>query len=104
MCPISKYQPNPEIGIRRLNIAIFGCLLLLGGAYLFSMNDVMVSGFKLQELKRQAQTLADENQDLGLRAASLKSYDNLSQRLQALQMVAVDNIDYLNAPNTVAKK
>lgn len=104
MCPISKYQPKPGAKLRSINLALFSILVLLAGAYLYVMNGVMVSGFKLQELKLKVQALADDNRNFELQAISLKSYDNLSQKLQQLQMVTVDNIDYLSVTSALAKK
>ena len=104
MCPITKYQANPELKVRRFNLVIFSLLLIFSGAYLCLMNSVMVRGFELQKLKLKSQILADDNRNFELQVASLKSYDNLSQKLQQLQMVAVDNIDYLSVTSALAKK
>jgi hypothetical protein len=104
MCPISRYQADPSTKLRRINILVFSLLALISGAYLFTMNEVMVRGFRLEELQRSAKALAEEHRDFELQAVSLKSYDNLSQKLQELQMVSVDNIDYISASSALAKK
>lgn len=79
--------------------------IALGIAYLVGMNNLTVQGFTVKELKSRASVLAEENQDLHAKVLSLQSYSAISPRLNNLNMVAVDEIVYLNSQAlTIAKK
>ncbi|MDP3837010.1 MAG: hypothetical protein Q8Q67_02835 [bacterium] len=79
--------------------------VVFGFVYLVGMNDLIVKGFALKDLKSQANMLAQENQDLQAKALTLQSYAVLSPRLKGLNMVQVDDVAYF-IPQTpiVAKK
>jgi hypothetical protein len=98
-------RPNPLAKIKLVNLLILVLIFAAGLSYLFGMNRLMVSGFKLQALKRQVAALSDENQDIENQRVDLESYPNLEQRLKDLNMVAVDKVDYLQAqPGLIAKE
>jgi hypothetical protein len=89
------------------SIKIFNCLLLAGIIavslyYVTSINDLAVKGFKLQELKARTSSLFEENRGLSAQTTYLKSFNNLSARAASLNMVAVDNVDYLKVDGGVA--
>lgn len=79
--------------------------VVFGVIYLVGMNDLIVKGFALKDLKSQVNMLAQENQDLQAKALTLQSYAVLSPRLQGLNMVQVEDVAYF-IPQTpiVAKK
>ncbi|NCB20420.1 MAG: hypothetical protein EOM88_00635 [Clostridia bacterium] len=90
---------------KAINIFLGSACVILGFAYLVQINNLAVKGFALKELRVQASTLAEENEDLHARALSLQSYGTLSPRLRNLNMVAVEEIIYLNSDSLmVAKK
>jgi hypothetical protein len=70
--------------------------------YVTSINDLAVKGFKLQELKARTSSLFEENRGLSAKMTYLKSFNNLSARAASLNMVAVDNVDYLKVDGGVA--
>jgi hypothetical protein len=79
------------------------CFMVVGGLYYVTgINDLVVKGFTLQELKVKANSLSEENRDLSIQTTSLKSFNNLSTRVANLGMVAVDNIDYIKVNSGVA--
>jgi hypothetical protein len=82
----------------------FLALVIIAGSlyYVTGINDLVVKGFRLQELNAKADNLAVENKKLTVATASLKSYNNLAKRIENLGMVAVDNVDYLKVENGVA--
>jgi hypothetical protein len=78
-------------------------IIIVGSLYYVTgINDLVVKGFTLQELKNKATLLSEENQSLNVKVASLKSYNNLAKRIEDLKMVAVDNIDYVKLDTGVA--
>jgi len=78
-------------------------LIVAGGLYYVTgINDLVVKGFTLRELKAKTVLLNETNQDLKVRTASLQSYGSLATRIADLKMVAVDNIDYVKIDSGVA--
>lgn len=90
---------------KRATATLCAISVALGIFYLVGMNDLIVKGFALKDLKSQASLLAQENQDLQAKALTLQSYAVMSPRLQGLNMVQVEDVAYFNpqAP-IVAKK
>lgn len=83
----------------------FAILIVVGGSlYVVRMNRVMVKNFKIQELKKQAESIAAENRDLELRTIALGSYDLLNERIKDLRMVPIEEADYITIKNGVIAK
>jgi hypothetical protein len=82
----------------------FLVLMIVVGSlyYVTGINDLVVKGFELQELKVKVSNLAEENKKANIETTALKSYNNLAKRIENLNMVAVDNIDYIKADSGVA--
>lgn len=95
-------KPSGWFNIKIVNT--FLLLLIVAGClyYVTGINDLVVKGFELQALKIKASHLAEENKKANIETMALKSYGNLAKRIENLQMVAVDNIDYLKADSAVA--
>ncbi|HTW96265.1 MAG TPA: hypothetical protein VMD74_01230 [Candidatus Methylomirabilis sp.] len=102
------YSPvisKKSTGLPKIKIINFFLLVLIvaGGLYYVTgINDLVVKGFKLQELKNKSGNLAEENRQLNIETASLQSYNNVAKRVGNLGMVAVDNVDYLKVNGGVA--
>jgi hypothetical protein len=98
---IEKKQPC-WLNIKTLNGLLVAIIIVGSLYYVTGINDLVVKGFTLQELKNKATLLSEENQSLNVKVASLKSYNNLAKRIEDLKMVAVDNIDYVKLDTGVA--
>jgi hypothetical protein len=98
---IEKKQPR-WFNIKTLNILLVAVIVVGGLYYVTGINDLVVKGFILQELKTKVALLQEKNQNLNAETASLKSYNNLAKRITGLNMVAVDNVDYLKVDVGVA--
>lgn len=71
-------------------------LIIIGGIYyMASVNDLVVKGFKLQELKTCSNNLINENKNINIQVMSLKSYNSLIERVEKLNMVSAADIDYI---------
>jgi hypothetical protein len=90
------------LNVKSLNLLLVLIIVAGGLYYVTGINDLVVKGFTLQQLKTKVTLLQEQNQDLNVATASLKSYNNLAKRAQDLNMVAVDNVDYLKVDSGVA--
>ena len=101
-------QINPKKSniskIRLVNVFLIALIFISGGFYLAGMNNLVVKGFELQKLKKQAQSLSNENQEITARKVALESYQNIDSKLRDLHMVTIDQINYLSATDEVIAK
>ena len=88
-----------------VNKILVGLIIVSGVYYVIGVNDLSIKGFMLEDLKRQSESLAKENQDIEIKVMQLESYEHLAAKAQELKMVAVDKIEYITIVNgEVAKK
>lgn len=101
-------QINPKKSnftkIKLINLFLVVLIVVAGGFYLAGMNNLVVKGFELQKLKHQAEVLANENQEISAHKVALESYHNIDSKLRDLNMVTIDRIEYLTAPEEVIAK
>ena len=89
-------------GFNRLSIFL---IVVLSVLFIVGINNLSIQGYVLSDLKEQRNKLAGENKKLELKAVNLISYNNVSEKIASLKMVAVESIDYLNTgAELVAKK
>lgn len=86
---------------RKLNICLFSVFIAVGVVYLVSANDLVVKGVVMQGLKNQAKTLSEDQRVYENKILALQSYGNLRARVQVLNMVAVNDVDYLTVKTSV---
>ena len=100
----SNQKKERSFWLPGLSILLLIACFVSGIFYLVGMNNLTVKGFELKDLKNRVSVLAEENQDLQAKALHLQSYTALSPRLNDLEMVAVENILYLNPQAVVVAK
>lgn len=97
----AKYSFN----LRIFNICLFSIIFFLGFIYLIGVSDLTVKGFALQESKTRLAVLANEKLAYEQKADSLQSYYVLSERAKLLNMVAINDIEYIKVDgHIIAKK
>ena len=100
-----KKNKNKILNLKKFNQVVLILVIILGVYYIAGINDLTVKGFELQELKASAMEIEDNNNNLELRIMSLGSYNNLSERIADLDMVAVGKVEYISgASSFVAKR
>jgi len=90
--------------LKTFNKILFLFIIAAGVYYFTGINDLTVKGFKLEEVKQKINSLNEENKVIAQRVTALESYSNLSERVKALSMVAVGNVDYITAESGVMAK
>lgn len=91
--------------IKLINLFLIALIFVSGAFYLAGMNNLVVKGFELQKLRVQAESVANENREISARKVALESYHNIDSKLRDLNMVAIDQIEYLTvAPELIAKR
>lgn len=90
--------------LRNINKALALIIIVIGIFYMAGINNLVIKGFVLSDLKQQRNKIAAENKKLELEAMSLSSFNIISQKISNLKMVAVGNIDYISSVNEVVAK
>ena len=100
-----KQNKKSFLNLKNFNKFLFTLIIISGLYHLVSINDLVVKGFSLQELKQEIQLLNAANKEIDLKIMTLGSYNELSQRaVDNLNMVAVGDMDYVTAINGVVVK
>jgi len=73
--------------------------------YLIAINSLSVTGFAIADYKTRLDDLKRDNQNLEVKISSLSSYDYLQNKIAGLNLVASNDIKYINPiSQTMAKK
>ncbi len=106
MLSANKWIHKIKFNINTLNKFIFAIFIACSIAYIASINDLVVKGFKLQELKNQSYKLQEENRQARIKITTLKSYKTLSQKVKDMDMVPVgQEVAYVTlTPSVVAQR
>ncbi|MDP2944181.1 MAG: hypothetical protein Q8N57_01245 [bacterium] len=94
-----------RFNLKYFNVCLFAGLAVLGVMYLINISDLTVQGFSLRDLKSRVSDLASEKMANEEAVNAAQSYYSLNARAQGLDMVAIDDVEYLPASSlTVARK
>ncbi|MFA4999753.1 MAG: hypothetical protein WC545_00095 [Patescibacteria group bacterium] len=93
--PFKTSGPKKRLNLKKFNIVLFSLIAILGAVYLVDINDLTVQGFALQELKAEAAYLSGEKASNEEKVNIIQSYYSLNERTAKLNMVAIDNVEYL---------
>ena len=104
-----KIQRENKIKNNNFNLNIFNkflfLLIMAGGVYYVTIiNDLSAKSFKIQELKEEISCLENENSNFESKVMSLNSFSNLKQKVEKLDMVAVNEINYIHSSGAVVVK
>lgn len=96
-----------KFDINKFNIKVITLLILfvsssIGVFYLTQVNDIAVSGFRLDKLEKKYSLLQAENIKLQMKSIERQSLKNIEERSNELGMVKIDNFEYLSPATVVA--
>lgn len=77
----------------KLCLSLF--VVVLGVLYLVKTSSTSAVGFELTDLRKQAQTLEQENERLELEVANYSSMESIQQRLKGMDLVADGEVKYI---------
>lgn len=77
------------------NIIIGSLILVILFCYLLEMNQLVVLGFRVDELERQREELEKTNKNLEMEKMKLESLSGSSNEVANLNFIKVEKIDYL---------
>lgn len=75
--------------------AVAALLIIVGGFYIFQVNQLSVLGYKIKESEKEAKILQKETVQLQLEVEKMKTASNLHEKIQELNMVESKQIGYI---------
>ncbi len=88
-----------------VHLFVLGILMLLfaiGGGYLYSVNRSAVQGYHMRTIENEISKLKEENVELKITEADLRSLYRIEASGEELQMHKLDNVKYLEKRGPVA--
>ncbi|HNX11079.1 MAG TPA: hypothetical protein PKI61_02970 [bacterium] len=95
---------NKKCYLGAINFLLLIAVVVGGAYYLVGMNNLVVKGFKLEELRHQVGVLNGANQDFKNKKLAMESYGSLDQKIKDLKLVAIDQIEYISVGSEVLAK
>lgn len=94
--PITTFKTLASAGnwLSRLLIAT---TVLLGISYIWQVNISATAGYAMRDLDREIATLEHDNERLELEVSRLRSVDSVTNRIQMLGLVPVEQVHYVIA-------
>ena len=80
-----------------LTSLVFIMIIGVSFSYVLVKNDLSVKGFVINDLQKQVNRLNNKKDILELDLTSIESYNNLALRVESLEMIKADKIEYINA-------
>jgi len=92
------------LNLRVFNFFVFLLVFASGFAYLIGVSDLTVKSFALKDLKQERATIMEKKMAYEQEIDALQSYYVLNARVQSLNMVAINEIEYIKVPDSVVAK
>jgi cell division protein FtsL len=86
---------NFKIGPVTFVVIAVGMFAFIGFIFLAQLFQSSTKGYEITELRQAANELKEENKKLEIKAAELRSFENIDESLGKLNMVKSDNVVYL---------
>ncbi len=77
-------------------------LFLSAGGYLYSVNRNATQGYHLRALEKEIAKLSEENTELKISEADMRSFYRINESKDELQMEKAEAVKYLETKDTVA--
>jgi len=88
-----------NLNLKYINFALLAVIIIMSSFYLVNINHLTVQGFVLRDLKTQVAELQSNNLDKEEAVNQAQSYNALTARTPELNMIAIDNVEYLAVNN-----
>jgi hypothetical protein len=85
-----------SISCKKINYILICLLFIIGAFHLAISNDLAIKGFEIKNLNYQLSLLEEKNSSLESELMLVKSYDNIKDNIDDLNLVTVNNVKYLN--------
>lgn len=85
-----------------LVLSVLTALFVSGGGYLYSVNQSAVQGYHMRTLEKEIGVLKQENAELRIAEADLRSLQRIETAEGEFQMQKLENVKYLEERDSVS--
>lgn len=87
---------------KKINVALFLTLCVLSVLYLVQVNTLATKGYTIKDLQKKIAFQQKENERLQMKNIEQGSLGTLQQKMDGLQLVRSDKVDYISPSTSVA--
>ncbi len=98
----SQSMTHEELRWKRFRVACFLSVAFFGSAYLYSMNRLAVQGYAIRTAEKRVAELRQENKQLQIQEAELRSLHRIEEAGQRLSMVEAKDVQYIEESSPLA--
>ena len=84
-----------RIGPVTFVVTVVSIFALIGFLFLAQLFQTSTKGYEISELRNEVTDLKEENKKLEIKAAELRSFGNVNESVETLNMVKSNNVVYL---------
>jgi len=104
-CPLPRQQAHGPAGsVPMLVLGVLAFAFILGGYHLYSVNRSAVQGYHMRSAEKEIAVLRQENADLKIEEADLRSLHRIEEAGEELRMQKANEERYLEARGPVAMR
>ncbi len=100
--PKGKNQSELAGSVHLLVLSVLTALFVSGGCYLYSVNQSAVQGYHMRTLEKEISTLKEQNTELQITEADLRSLQRIEVSSEELNMKKLENAKYVEERGPVA--
>lgn len=104
--PVGASSRRKSVSVNQsktLNLVLLSSIVILGFGYLFQINALGTTGYKIKKIEKQLQVLEQEQKSLQLDASDLQSIERVQAESVKMNFVPSENVTYLKDPNFALK-
>lgn len=99
---VTRTQKTVKGSFQPMGFAVILFLFLVGGGYLYSVNQNAVQGFHMRNLEREISALKDENAQLQIEEADRRSLARIEEVVTSTKMQKVNEVTVINEEGPIA--
>ena len=85
-------------------VFLFVFILVFGVLYVVNLSTMSTKGYDMTALQKQITGLERENQKLEIKIAKYSSMQSIQERLDGMEMVSADNVEYATIMGTAVAR
>jgi cell division protein FtsL len=91
-----------KVGKITLNFILVVLICAAGIFYIYEVNRLAVRGYQVGDLEEKIKDLKEENERIKIKAAEIKSMYRIEEDTKGLNMVAPQDVSYIQLPGEMA--
>jgi len=101
---VSEGKGSVKINFMGIFFSFVFMVSLLGGIYLYQVNDLVGKGYQIKEIENKLEQLKKENEQEKIKEVELRSMRNIEKSIENLNLVSSNEVSFLEINGPVAMK